>query len=64
MTSISNDFKINDYRLVNHASPLEVISDYIIDIIIYERKTYLANKTKKDIIPKAPKNNHCVVYKY
>jgi hypothetical protein len=64
MTSISNDFKIDDYWLVNHASPLEVVGGQIIDIIIYERKIYLANKIKKDILPKAQQNNHCIVYEH
>jgi hypothetical protein len=64
MTSISNDFKIDDCQLVNHASPLEFVSSQIIGIIIYKIKIDLANKIKKYILQKAQRNNHCVVYEH
>lgn len=57
-------FQINEYKRAGNVSPLELVSDQIVDIIVYKRKIALANKIKKDLLQQAQKNNNCVIYEY
>jgi len=55
-------FKIDDYRCVNEATPLELVRSQIADLIVHKRKRELANQIKEEILQKAQQNNDYTIY--
>jgi len=55
--------KISEYKKTDDISPLEVVKDQIVDIIINRRKVALAKNLEKEIYNEAKKQNSFEIYK-
>ncbi len=54
--------KINEYKISNDISPLEVVYDQIRNIIINKRKVALAKNLEEDIYERAKNNEEFEIY--
>lgn len=55
--------KISEYKKTDDISPLEVVKDQIVDIIINKRKIALADNLEKEVYNEAEKQNSFEIYK-
>ncbi len=54
--------KIDEYKISDNISPLDVVRDQIKNILINKRKVELARNLKEDVYEKAKKNNEFEIY--
>ncbi len=55
--------KISEYKKTDDISPLEVVKDQIVDIIINKRKVALAKNLEKEVYNEAKKQNSFEIYR-
>ena len=54
--------KINEYKITDDISPLEIVTDQIKNIILNKRKVELANSLEQEVFEKAKTNNGFEIY--
>jgi hypothetical protein len=56
--------RINEYKVLNDTSPVEIVYDQVKNIIMNRRKVELANKLEEDVYERAKSNNEFEIYNY
>jgi len=56
--------RINEYKVLNDTSPVEIVYDQVRNIIMNRRKVELANKLEEDVYERAKNNNEFEIYNY
>ena len=54
--------RINEYKVLNDISPVEIVYDQIKNIIMNKRKVELAKKPEEDVYERAKSNNEFEIY--
>ena len=54
--------RINEYKVLNDVSPVEIVYDQIMNIIMNKRKVELAKKLEEDVYERAKSNNEFEMY--